>query len=206
MFYYLEGLVAETGLNLAVIDINGAGYGCKVTLNTLSRLEKGKKARLFTFCYIREDAFDIYGFIDLSEKRCFEHLLSVSGVGPKAALSILSSITPESLALAVISNDETALTVAQGVGKKLAQRIILELKDKVDKQGADPVRIPSRDAAGAGSPADGDSPGVKQRDAAAALAVLGYSPGEISAAMRSVDVSALSVVEIIRAVLKGSAK
>ena len=200
MFYYLEGNITEIGQNLAVVDISGAGYACKATAHTLSRLETGKKAKLYTFCYIKEDAFDIYGFFDLSEKRCFEHLLSVSGVGPRAALSILSSATPESLALAVISDDETALTIAPGIGKKLAQRIILELKDKVSKQAAAP--LPSLPRMAEGADPRLASPGTKQRDAAAALAVLGYSQGEISAAMRRIDIDALTVEEIIREVLK----
>jgi len=127
--------------------------------------------------------------------------LGVSGVGPKAALSILSSVTPESLALAIISDDETTLTIAPGVGKKLAARIILELKDKVSKETiaikADGFTPPRGDAGQQVS---------KQRDAAAALAVLGYSQGEISAAIRSVDIAALTVEEIIREVLKNSVK
>jgi Holliday junction DNA helicase RuvA len=197
MFYYLEGNVAVIGQNLAVIDVGGAGYACMTTMNTLSHLEQGKKARLFTYCNIKEDAFDIYGFFDLSEKRCFEHLLGVSGVGPKAALSILSSSTPESLALAVISDDENALTIAPGVGKKLAQRIILELKDKVSKESA------ALKSSGYTAPrGDAGLPGAKQHDAAAALAVLGYSQSEISMAMRGIDVDALSVEEIIREVLR----
>ena len=201
MFYYLEGVVAIIGQNLAVIDIGGAGYACMTTVNTLSHLESGKKARLYTYCNIKEDAFDIYGFFDLSEKRCFEHLLSVSGVGPKAALSILSSATPESLALAVISDDESALTIAPGVGKKLAQRIILELKDKVSKETS------ALKSSGYVPPRGGDGqPVSKQRDAAAALAVLGYSQSEISAAMRSLDMESLTVEEIIREVLSLSVK
>ena len=201
MFYYLEGVITVIGLNLAVVDAGGVGYACMTTLNTLSRLETGKKARLYTYCYIREDAFDLYGFYDISEKRCFEQLIGVSGVGPKAALSILSSATPESLALAIVSDDETALTIAPGIGKKLAQRIILELKDKVSK---DTAALKS-----AGYVPPGDAPGQqgsKQRDAAAALAVLGYSQGEISAAMRTIDISQLSVEEIIKEVLKNSVK
>jgi len=201
MFYYIEGAVTVLGQNLAVVNTGGVGYACMTTLNTLSRLETGKKARLYTYCYIREDAFDIFGFYDLSEKRCFEQLLSVSGVGPKAALSILSSATPESLALAIINDDETALTIAQGIGKKLAQRIILELKDKVSKDTAALKAagyVPAGDAAG--------QSGSKQRDAAAALAVLGYSQGEISAAMRNIETSTMSVEEIIRVVLKYSIK
>jgi len=201
MFYYLEGTVTIIGQNLAVIDIGGVGYACMTTLNTLSRLETGKKTRLYTYCNIKEDAFDIYGFFDLGEKRCFELLLGVSGVGPKAALSILSSATPESFALAIIDDNETALTIAPGIGKKLAQRIILELKDKMSKETAGLKAagyVPPRDSAG--------QPGGKQRDAAAALAVLGYSQGEISAAMRTIDASALTVEEIIREVLKHSIK
>jgi len=201
MFYYLEGTVTIIGQNLAVIDTGGAGYACMTTMNTLSRLETNKKARLYTYCNIKEDAFDIYGFFDLSEKRCFELLLGVSGVGPKAALSILSSATPESLALAIIGDDEASLTIAPGVGKKLAQRIILELKDKVSKETAalkTSGYVPPR--------GDSGQQGSKQRDAAAALAVLGYSQGEISAAMRKVDTSELSVEEIIREVLKRSVK
>jgi len=200
MFYYLEGTVAVISQNLVVVDVGGVGYACMATLNTLSRLETGKKARLYTYCYIREEAFDIYGFFDLGEKRCFELLLGVSGVGPKAALSILSSATPESLALAIIGDDETALTAAPGIGKKLAARIILELKDKVSKETT------ALKASGFVQPREGGAPGSKQRDAAAALAVLGYSQGEISAAMRGVDVTELTVEEIIREVLRNSMK
>ena len=201
MFYYLEGSISIIEQNLAVIDIGGVGYACRATMNTLSRLETGKKAKLYTFCNIKEDAFDIYGFFDLSEKRCFELLIGVSGVGPKAALSILSASTPESLALAIVGDDETALTIAPGVGKKLALRIILELKDKVAKE------VTSMKAAGFVPPSgSAGQPGAKQRDAAAALAVLGYTQGEISSAMRSIDVTALSVEEVIREVLKRSAE
>ena len=201
MFYYLEGEVTVIAMNLAVIDIGGAGYACMTTLNTLSHLEAGKKAKLYTYCNVKEDAFDIYGFYDQSEKRCFEQLLSVSGVGPKAALSILSSASPESLALAIIGDDESALTIAPGIGKKLAQRIILELKDKVSKE------MPSLKASGFVPSGEGtNQPGSKQRDAAAALTVLGYSQGEISAAMRGIDIEGLSVEDIIREVLKNSIK
>ncbi|MCL2152874.1 MAG: Holliday junction branch migration protein RuvA [Oscillospiraceae bacterium] len=199
MFHYLEGTVAIVGQNLVVVDIGGVGYACLTTLSTLSRLETGKKARLYTYCNIKEDAFDIYGFYNTSEKRCFELLLGVTGVGPKVALSILSSATPESIAIAIVNDDETLLTAASGVGKKLAQRIILELKDKVSKETA------ALKSSGYAVPRTDDGrPGVKQRDAASALAVLGYSQGEISAAMRGIDTNALSVEEIIREVLKNS--
>jgi len=203
MFYYLEGNVTLIAQNLAVIDIGGVGYACMTTLNTLSHLEMNKKAKLYTYCNVKEDAFDIYGFYNVSEKRCFEQLLSVSGVGPKAALSILSSASPESLALAIIGDDESALTIAPGIGKKLAQRIILELKDKVSKE------MPALKASGFVPVSDGaghPGTGSKQRDAAAALAVLGYNQGEISAAMRAIDIETMSVEEIIREILKSSIK
>ena len=202
MFYYIEGNVSVIGQNLAVVDVNGVGYACMTTTSTLSHLEIGKKAKLYTYCHIREDIFDVFGFYDLNEKRCFELLIGVSGVGPKAALSILSSNSPASLALAIIDDNETALTIAQGIGKKIAQRIILELKDKVSKENA------MLKAAGYVPPRS-DVVGMaasKQSDAAAALAVLGYSQGEISAAMRGVDMENLTVEEIIREVLKNSVK
>ena len=201
MFYYLEGVVTIIGQNLAVVDTGGVGYACMTTLNSLSRIRQGESARLYTYCNIKEDAFDIYGFYDTNEKRCFEQLIGVSGVGPKAALSILSSCTPETLALAVISDDETALTAAPGVGKKLAQRIILELKDKVSKETA------ALKAGGYVSPrGETGQPAAKLRDASAALAVLGFSQGEISASLRSLETETLSVEEIVREVLKRSVK
>lgn len=201
MFYYLEGTVSVIESNIAVIDIGGVGYCCYTTLNTLSHLEKGKKARLYTYCNIKEDAFDIYGFYDLGEKRCFEMLLSVSGVGPKAALSILSSTTPENLAIAIISDNDKILTAAPGIGKRIAQRIILELKDKVSKEEA------AMTASGAGGFAGSSGKeGKKAADAAAALAVLGYTQGEISAAMRGLNTDELTVEEIIKQVLKNTMK
>jgi len=137
----------------------------------------------------------------LSEKRCFELLLAVSGVGPKAALSILSACSPESLALAIINNDERALTMAPGVGKKLAQRVILELKDKMSQNSMD-LRAGGFVPPGAAGTAG--ATGTKEGDAAAALGVLGYTPAEISAALRGMDTQGLTVEEIIRLVLKNS--
>ncbi|MBQ8975035.1 MAG: Holliday junction branch migration protein RuvA [Oscillospiraceae bacterium] len=198
MFYYLEGNVALMDVNLAVIDVGGAGYACNASTNTLSYLEVGKKARLYTYCNIKEDAFDIFGFYNMAEKRAFEQLISVSGVGPKAALSILSVCTPEVLAMSIINDDYKMLTAAPGVGKRIAQRIVLELKDKMSKEAA------SLQATGfvpaASAPAD------KVNDAVSALTVLGYTPAEITAALRLIDTDSLSVEEIIREVLKGSVK
>ena len=199
MFYYLDGTVTIIEPNLAVIDVGGVGYACSTTMNTLSHLEIGKKARLYTYCNIKEDAFDIYGFYDTVEKRAFEMLISVSGVGPKAAVSILSSATPASLAMSIINGNDKALTTAPGIGKKIAQRIILELKDKMSKESStlqDAGFVPSAVS----------TPGGKVNDAVSALTVLGYAPAEITAALRAIDTDSLTVEEIIRQVLKGSLK
>lgn len=196
MFYYLEGKVTEIDTQLAVIDCGGVGFACHTTNSTLAQLHIGENAKLFTFCNIKEDSFDIFGFAQKGEKHCFELLLGVNGVGPKAALSILSVCPPESLAMSILAEDEKTITMAQGVGKKLAQRIILELKDKM---GGD-----MKGQTAASSFAGGFVPGgsSKSSDATAALTVLGYSRAEISAAMRSIDIEEYTVEEIVRMALK----
>ena len=137
MFYYLSGTVTHIEPYLAVIDCGGVGYACRTTSYTLSALKKGDKGKLFTHLNVREDAMELYGFATQEELNLFQQLISVSGVGPKAALSILSASTPANLALSIITGDEKALTCAQGIGKKIAQRVILELKDKLAKGGGD---------------------------------------------------------------------
>lgn len=198
MFHHIEGTLSEIGQNLAVVDCGGVGFELNVTVNTLSRLSVGERAKLFVFDYVKEDCFDLFGFATKSEKRCFEMLLTVSGVGPKAALSILSAVTPETLALAVMSGNEKALTSAQGVGKKIAQRVILELKDKLAKQSELPDFTPSAAVSAGGSAA--------LNDALTGLAVLGYGTAEINAALKNTDVAGLSAEEIIKAVLKQMVK
>jgi len=195
MFYYIEGIVAELGAQMAVIDCGGVGYLINTTVGTISRLKTNEKAKLYIYSVIREDCFDLYGFFTISEKRSFEMLISVSGVGPKAAVSILSSSTPEALAMAIISNDEKALTVAPGIGKKIAQRVILELKDKIAKETEGFVS-----SAGAVMPVGAS--GSKLNDAIAALTVLGYGSGEISAALKGAEVETLTSEEIIKVALK----
>ena len=197
MFYYIEGTVAHMEQNLAVIDCGGVGFNIFTTNNTLSRLRMGEKARLYIYTYIREGVFDLYGFGEPREKRSFEMLISVSGVGPKAALSILSSGTPEALAMAVITGDEKVLTVAPGIGRKIAQRIILELKDKISKENREIV-FPAMGGAA--------SSGDKRGDAAAALAVLGYGNSEIAYALKELDCDALSLEDIIRQALRAMLK
>ena len=200
MFYYLKGKIAALEPYLAVIDCAGIGFACNTSMRTLAALQVGQETTLYTHCNIREDAFDIFGFSTQAEIRCFRMLTGVTGVGPKAALSILSASSPEDLAMAIVAGNEKVLTLAPGVGKKLAQRIILELKDKISKElsGTDiGFSVPTMPA---------EQTGGKSNDVAAALAVLGYSPAEIAAALRKVDISALSVEEAIREVLKTSLK
>ena len=200
MFYYVSGTVAHMGPYLAVIDCGGVGYACRTTNHTLSRLKQGEKARLYTYLNVREDAMELYGFATENERNCFELLIGVSGVGPKAALSILSAATPESLAMSVITGDEKALTVAPGIGKKIAQRIILELKDKLAKGQIAPG---GESYGGTGVTV---IPENKASEAAAALAVLGYSQGEINLALKGVDLEALTLEEIIKQALKKMVK
>ncbi len=200
MFYYLNGVVAEMEANLAVIDCGGVGYACATTNYTLSQLKKGERAKLYTYMNVREDAVDLFGFSSQSELHSFKLLLGVSGVGPKAALAILSTNTPANLAMAVVMGDEKALTAAPGIGKKIAQRIILELKDKLAKEQA------------SFGPDTGGSvpltvlPNDKAKEAGAALAVLGYSGSEVAAALKGIDIDTLPLEEIIRQALKRMVK
>ena len=200
MFYYVNGTVAHTAPFLAVIDCGGVGYACRTTNHTLARLKKGERARLYTHLNVREDAMELYGFYSESELNCFQMLIGVSGVGPKAALSILSAATPESLAMSIITGDEKALTVAQGIGKKIAQRIILELKDKLAKGQL------SADGESYGGTGVTVIPENKSSEAAAALAVLGYSQSEIGVALKGIDMDALPLEDIIKQALKKMVK
>ena len=194
MFYYINGTVAVLEPNLAVLDCGGVGYACYTTGYTLSQLQVGKQQKLFTYCNVREDAFDIFGFSTKEELNCFHRLIGVSGVGPKVALSILSCTTPSQFTLAVVTGDEKTLTMAQGVGKKMAQRIILELKDKLTGE------LPAyNDSAAAVVPVGS---GNKASEAAAALATLGYSQSEIGIALKGIDVEALPLEEIVRRALR----
>ena len=201
MFYYIEGKVAHLDKNLAVIDAGGVGFALNVSTNTLARLRSGERARLYTYMNVAENALDLYGFSEQSEKRCFELLLSVSGVGPRVALSVLSVCTPESLAMAVVTENEKMLTAAPGVGKRGAQRIILELRDKIAKD------MPTLSGTGKGAAAvPAGVPGKKLTDITGALTVLGYTPQEITAALHGLDIETMSVEEAVKVVLKGSLK
>lgn len=200
MFYHLEGTVSEFGQSLTVIDCGGIGFAVNTTVNTMSRLKVGEKAKLYLAEAIGETNFDLYGFSTKAEKRSFELLISVSGIGPKAALSILSYNTPEGLALAVMNDDVKALTVAPGIGKKIAQRVILELKDKLSKEiGGESLNI---------TPVSIQAPeqGGAMNDAIAALGVLGYNSAEVAPVLKGLDVSGMSAEQIIKTVLKQMVK
>lgn len=196
MFYYVSGIVAEIEPNLAVIDCGGVGYACATTNFTLSQLKKGEKAKLYTYLNVKEDGVDLFGFTSQSELYTFKLLLGVNGVGPKAALSILSSTTPGNLAMSIVMGDEKALTAAPGIGKKIAQRIILELKDKLGKeQGSAPAMEFSSVVTSIGT-------NSRAKEASEALAVLGYSSQEIAAVLKGIDLEGLPLEEIIRQALK----
>ena len=192
MLYYVSGQVALLEPGLAVIDCGGVGYGCRITAYTAAQLKLNQNAKLYITEAIREDAYDIYGFGSREEQRCYDLLTSVNGVGPKAALAILAA-GPQNFTLAVMTGDEKLLTAAQGVGKKIAQRIILELKDKIGGTS------PELDFSGptVSAPVAGNNMAL----ANAALQELGYSPSEIATALKGVDPNA-STEELIRYALR----
>lgn len=200
MYYYLNGTVAHIAPYLAVIDCGGVGYACRTTNHTIGKLNVGKAVKLYTHLYVREEIFELYGFATESELGCFRMLIGVSGVGPKAALAILSSNTPEGLAMAIVSGNEKALTSAPGIGKKIAQRIILELKDKLAK---------GQLVSGGGEGFAGGItviPENKASEASAALAVLGYSQSEIAVALKGIDLESLPLEDVIKQALKKMVK
>ena len=193
MLYYVSGPVTVLEPGLTVIDCGGVGYGCRVTAYTAGQLRLNQPARLYITESIREDACDLYGFISKEEQRCYELLTSVSGVGPKAAMAILSAGGPQNFTLAVMTGDEKMLTAAQGIGKKIAQRIILELKDKI---GGGSMELDF-----SGPTVSAPAPQGNAALANAALQELGYSQAEINAALKGVDPNA-STEEMVRYALR----
>ena len=197
MFYYLQGKLAYTDLTTAVIDVGGVGYKLTVsgtTYSALPRTSAEPTVKLYTYMAVREDEVELFGFYTEEELSAFKLLITVSGVGPKAAMSILSSGGPQNFTLAVMTGDEKMLTAAQGIGKKIAQRIILELKDKI---GGGSVELDFSGPAVSAPVQQGGSVPM----ARAALQELGYSPAEISAALKGVDASA-STEEMVRHALR----
>ncbi|MBO5273802.1 MAG: Holliday junction branch migration protein RuvA [Clostridia bacterium] len=199
MFYYIQGEVAHTEPSCAVIDCGGVGYKLTVSGNTAAKCALGKKMKLFTHLSVREDAVELFGFGDTQELAAFKMLISVSGIGPRAAMSILSQLTPEKFALAVTTGDTKAISKAPGVGAKTAARVVLELKDKIAK-----------DITSASSSADGGADygvvtadeGDKLSEAVNALLVLGYTKAEALSVTRALDIPSMSLEDIIREALK----
>ena len=194
MIYYVHGEVTVLEPGFAVIDCGGVGYGCAVTAYTAAQLKLGQKAKLYITEAIREDAFDLYGFVSREEQRCYQLLTSVNGVGPKAAMSILSSGGPQNFTLAVMTGDEKMLTAAQGIGKKIAQRIILELKDKV---GGGAMEMDFSAGPAVVAPVANNAAAL----ANAALQELGYSPAEVATALKGAPADA-STEELVRFALR----
>ena len=199
MFYYLYGTLEYREANLCVIDCGGVGYKLTVSLHTSDSLvnKMNQKVKLYTYLAVREDGIELFGFESNEERSCFNQLISVSGVGPKAAMSILSTLSPDKFSLAVCSEDVKAISKASGIGAKTAARIILELKDKI-----------SKDMMSAGSKIDiASMPSVKNNsaisEATEALMVLGYDKNTVLGALKGINLeNATDAGEIIKAALK----
>lgn len=194
MFYSLTGELIKKGTGFAVVECGGVGFFCNTSNTTLYDISGGKKITLYTHLNVREDAMDLFGFSTENELQWFRMLISVNGVGPKAALAILSELTPDRLALAISANDVKMIKSAPGIGPKIAQRIILDLKDKVSAYATDNgIEDIAKISAAK------DMPNVSE--AVAALTMLGYSQADASVAVSQIDPS-LSVEDIIRQGLK----
>ena len=194
MFYSLTGSLIKTGAGFAVVECGGVGFMCQTSNYTLAEISSEKTVTLYTYLNVREDALDLFGFSDEYELEWFRLLISVNGVGPKAALAILSELTPDKLALSISASDVKAITRAPGIGPKIAQRIILDLKDKVKGIVSESV---SQQTSAVG--AVNDMPNTSE--AVAALTMLGYSQSDASVAVSKIDPS-LSVEDIIRQALR----
>ena len=194
MYDYFKGTLAFLRTDAAVVECGGVGYRLAVSASTHAKLSPllGREATLFAYLAVREDAMELYGFSDETERALFIHLLSVSGVGPKAALSVLSTLPAARLAVCVAAGDAKAIASAPGVGLKTAQKIILELKDKLAKEFASGEPLPD------GVPSDGAD---DASDAVNALVVLGYSRAQALGALKGLD-SALPLEIRIREALK----
>ena len=189
MYYYIEGTVAHKGIDFIVIDAGGVGYKINTTDSAISKISPGEKKKIYTSLNVREDALDLYGFLSEEELNLFKLLISVSGIGPKVGLGILSSISPSEFALAVVTGNIKAITKAPGVGPKVAQRIVLELKDKMKK--AEIAEMPQDYGAFTDS----------SDEAVSALMVLGYTQGEAKSILSKVD-TGLTVEETVKQALK----
>jgi Holliday junction DNA helicase RuvA len=192
MIYSIKGTLTHIEPNLAIVEANGVGFACRTTANTLSALKTGAETQLFTYLHVREDAMELFGFGGQDELRAFKLLISVSGVGPKAALSILSALSPQDLVLCVAGGDSKSLTRAQGIGAKIAQRIVLELKDKIDV---------NESFVTSDSIASGRTGSSAPTEAIAALTALGFTTAQAAKALEGADRS-LPTSELVKLALK----
>lgn len=195
MLYSVRGKLIHTESTIAVVECGGVGYCCQTTMNTLKTLKLNSEVMLYTYLNVRDDAVELFGFASKPELDTFKTLISVSGVGPKAGIAILSELSPEQVAMAVAANDLKTITRAQGIGKKIAQRIVLELKDKL----AASVSSDESMNAVIGSAANVSTGNIPK--AIEALGVLGYAPSDVSGVLASLD-STLSVEKLIAETLK----
>ena len=199
MLYYLIGTVSEIGQNSIILEVGGIGFQVNTSLQTISDVKTGSQVKLYISESIGENNYDLYGFSEQREKRFFELLVSISGVGPKAAISVLSVMNIDELVHAVMTDDIKALTAAPGIGKKIAQRILLELRDKL---GAELPNLASSISDSVKQPGKLPSENQAIFDAMAGLSVLGYSSAEVSAIIRRSDWTGMTAEQIIREVLK----
>lgn len=195
MLYSVRGKLIAIESNAAVVDCGGVGYMCQTTMNTLKAVKLNTEVTLYTYLNVREDAVDLFGFATKAELETFKNLISVSGVGPKAGLAVLSELSPEQVAMAIASDDLKTITRAQGIGKKIAQRIVLELKDKLAKAAKEDSSF-AQVAQNSVNVSTGNVP-----KAIEALGVLGYSPSDVSPVLATLD-SALPVEQLISLTLK----
>lgn len=181
MLYSVRGKLIQTTATGAVVECGGVGFLCQTTLNTLKTLKPGSEVMLYTYLNVREDAMELFGFATKTELDTFKTLISVSGVGPKAGLALLSELSPEQVAMAIATDDVKTITRAQGIGKKIAQRIVLELKDKLAKAAATDSGVATVSAAAVSAAGGNVSKAIE------ALGVLGYTPAEVSPVLAQFD-------------------
>ena len=203
MFYFIKGKLAYLDPFFAVIDASGVGYKLTISQNTHSLLSRNSSTQdetvtLYTHMSVREDGIELFGFATVEEADAFKMLITVSGVGPKAAISILSQLSPQKLNLAICTEDKKSISQANGIGPKTAARIILELKDKLSKT----LTSNSEDIFGEESPVAINTQSNKLSDAQDALMALGYTRSEALNVLKTIDVASLEIDEIIRLALK----
>lgn len=198
MFAYLEGKVTEKRNTEMVVDVGGVGFLVNATPQTMSRMSSDKKSRVYTKLVVKEDGWDLFGFASREEQEMFEKLTSVSGVGPKTALGVLSVLSVRDLALAIVTGDVKSIKSAPGIGPKTAQRILLELKDKV----SDEELVGEYAVTGNASASAAAAEGTAVSDALAALMALGYTQGEAAGAVNKVKDQADTAEDLIRLALR----